>query len=267
VFSTHYLRKLCEANPRLQACFYVRPDYIEELRLFVPELGERLCLYPLDDRPAEAVNCHINADGFYQSHPRRRHFAAMYVDFFKHLSGKLGVLSPIASVEEMLLDSPALEPGAQIQALGSIDWLVINSPPLSGQCPYVADEWNSLIRKLVEKGERVVTTAPSGIESARCTLEFEFASTQRGNDQDRAKPSPLPLVAIGQLATISRNVAGVHTGPLIPCLNRWAARKVEHWYILDSFNHFFFNDRFHNCRLFQNLEKLIWTDRGRNPFH
>jgi ADP-heptose:LPS heptosyltransferase len=223
VWTIHFLRKLCAAEPDFSATLYVQPWHIPELKLHIIGTETRLALEPFHRRPATSINAHVNADDFFTRYATPEKYDQLFVDFFSTLARKIGYASPIHTTRDLLFDHPAaLEPTPLSRPF---DWLLINSRPLSNQIEHDPQTWRRVAEALLEKGCTVVTTAPTGTPAV-CTRDHG-----------------LSLIGIANVAMHARHVAAIHTSPLLTAMNVWSIEMVERWFVLDRRHHFHYNER------------------------
>jgi len=165
-----------------------------------------------------------------------KRYDLFYVDFFTELSKLIGVESPIKNSKDMLFDNVELLDSNIVG--GDIDYLIINSTPLSGQFTgYNLVEFDTLIRKLVDSGNKVVTTKKTNIESVLCTTDYN-----------------LSLMDIGNLSIKSKNIIAVMTAPIIPCFNIYSVDNFDNFFVLENTMYYSFND---NIRNYNDIKKII----------
>ena len=192
----NFLRRLCLANPELEITHYYNPGYckVEELD---PLRTERIFIRPISEAPAESIDSWRNAGGHWERHPKKLDFAQFHLDWFAELSSRMGVKNPITTLSNLLFDYPVLD--SFISMAPDFDAVVINSPGLSGQFQnFNPDHFRTLVSRLVAKGHRVVTTAPTGLCPA-----FDGKN----------------VTWIGATAAKAKLIVGTSTGPSWPCFN------------------------------------------------
>jgi len=114
--------------------------------------------------------------------------------WFDHLSNLLEVSSPIACKEDLLFDYPELNKPFYNDF--EFDYLIINSPPQSGQLPDFSSQFfENRVRNLLNEGKKVITTHFTGL--CLCTLDQRFTVTD-----------------IGRLSIHAKHIEGVDTGPM-----------------------------------------------------
>lgn len=195
----NFLRRACLADPALEVTHYHNPQLCraEEIDALRTDISLRLRIRPIDQAPPGSVDSWRNAGGWWERHPDRLDFAKFHLAWFDELAGRLGIPNPIRSVPDLLLDYPTLE--EFIPMTPECDVLVINSPGLSGQfLNFNPDDFRDLIARLILKGHRVITTAPTGL-----CQHFENRN----------------VTWIGAASTKAKAIVGTSTGPSWPCLN------------------------------------------------
>jgi hypothetical protein len=192
----NFLRRLSLANPELEITHYYNPAFckVEELD---PLRTERILLRPISEAPVGSIDSWRNAGGHWERHPDKLNFAQFHLDWFAELSSRMAVKNPITSVDDLLFDYPALD--SFISMAPDFDAVVINSPGLSGQFQnFNPDHFRTLVSRLIAKGHRVVTTAPTGLCPA-----FDGKN----------------VTWIGATAAKAKLIVGTSTGPSWPCFN------------------------------------------------
>ena len=124
----HYLRKVCKENPHLDFTHHCQEQY--HAQLFPLTEDAPILLRDLHI-PPEAYNAWIGYKNFFYNHRARRDWVVFHQSWFDYLSDRLEVANPIACKEDFLFDYPALGAPTQYE----FDYLLINSPPASGQLP------------------------------------------------------------------------------------------------------------------------------------
>ena len=198
----HYLRKVCENHPHLEFTHHCNPKHHEQLRPLIEDMPIEISdLYI----PPGAINAWIGHANFFYEHPDRANWVKFMLAWFERLSFVLEVPSPIACRDELLFDYPALKG----LATPSYDYLVINSPPNSGQLPdYQPEFFHSLVREYLNNGKSVITTHPTGM--TECTLDLGFSVTD-----------------IGSLSRSVDHIIGVATGPMWTTFNTYNLATVK----------------------------------------
>jgi hypothetical protein len=202
--SLHLLRGLAKANPTKHFTHHVLTDYLNQLQPVINDLNN-LALKPLGQAPPDSKNLWKNHDQWFGHQANRYHFSSFTLDFNRKLASEMGLVSPFEKPSDLLLDYPALQ--RTVWDGAEFDVLVINSAPMSGQFRNYTDHqggyFNPMLYRLVDKGLRVAATRYSGVPGVRYT-------------------PPLSITEIGNLATRSKVIVGVATGPMWCCLNVWA---------------------------------------------
>jgi hypothetical protein len=195
----NFLRRLCLQNPELEITHYYNPELcrFEEIDALRSDISRRLFLKTIDQAPKDSIDSWRGSDGYWYGHPDRLDFAKFHLCWFEELASRMAVKNPIRKTEDLLFDYWALE--SFIPMTEDFDVVVINSPGLSNQFTnFNKDDFTVLISKLVAKGHRVITTAPTEICPA-----FENKN----------------VTWIGATAAKAKAIIGTSTGPSWPCLN------------------------------------------------
>jgi hypothetical protein len=208
------VRKLAQAHPDRQfehACPFEYMRLRENLLPVVADLPN-VRLVDISQTKPDSVDLWKGAGGWFYAHPNWREYVPVMLDFYKLMSVRIGLPCPINSKEDMLFDYPAL--GERAGAYSDFSWLVVNSPPLSGQLPgYRMEEMDALILALCAR-HGVVTTAPTSHGK-------EMICAQRYS-----------ITQIGRLSQDCRNILMVSTGPSWPTFNIWNHGKIQRRIIL-----------------------------------
>lgn len=209
----HFLRKMAQKYPNEEFGHHAPDQHIPQLLPLVADL-ENLCL--LGARPSGCINAWRGDQGFWYGHAHRNDFTRCHFDWFAHLAWKMGLISAINSVEEMLFDYPALTTDGE--KYNAFDYLVVNSIPHSNQFRgFNPHEFSALVGRLLTAGHSVVTTAPTGIAS--CTNDGKTG---------------MDVTSIGNLSRkVRRGIIGIPTGPMWPTFNIWN-RDVPRILMLDD---------------------------------
>lgn len=155
--------------------------------------------------PPDALNSWIGYKNFFYQHQKRRDWVAFHLDWFAYLSDRIGIENPIKDKADLLFDYPVLK----VLPPMNYDYLIINSPPGSGQLPDYHPEWfNNLVRDLCNAGKKVITTYPTGM--AECTLEQHIT-----------------VSGIGALSKGAKHIISVDTGPLWTTFNVHNTHTVQ----------------------------------------
>lgn len=198
----HYLRKVCEENPHLEFTHHCNSKHHGQLRPLLEDVPIKLeDLYT----PPGAINAWIGHANFYYEHPLRHNWVLFHLAWFDRLSSVLEVNNPIACREDLLFDYPALKG----MATPEYDYLIINSPPMSGQLAnYHPNLLTNLVRQYLNSGKSVITTYPTGM--CECTLDMGFTVTD-----------------IGCLSRFVQHIEGVATGPMWTTFNIYNLDTVK----------------------------------------
>jgi hypothetical protein len=185
----NYLRKVCQLNPEVEAIHSCKKEYHEQLKPLLE--GLPITLTDLDHR-GDAINAWIGTDGYFYNSPLNKDWVAFHLDWFSHLSNKLGVMNPMQTVDTFLFDYPELGR----KDYPPYDILIVNSVPMSGQLPdYNPWFFERLVKQYKDQGLSVITTYPTGL--CQSTLELNMSVTD-----------------IGCLAKGVQRIQGVDTGPM-----------------------------------------------------
>jgi len=199
----HFLRKLARLYPTHEFIHRAHTGYLPQLIEVVCDLPNIQLLAMLPGSSALSHDAWKNADDAWENHPRRNDYAAFMIEHFERLAGAMDLVSPIKEPRDLLFDYPALfdyrcEP---------IDFLIVNSAPLSNQWPgYDAAALDALAAHLSTDGRKVVTTRP--VAGLPCTM-------------------PHTVTGIGGISVHAKHIIAVSTGPSWPTFNVWNADTCE----------------------------------------
>lgn len=201
-----YLRRLAIRHPEQKFVHAAAFVYLPQLIEVVADLAN-ISLIDLEYRPSQSEDVWKNRDDYYLGHPKFYDFTGYYIEFFERISNILGFENPIKTSADFLFDYPAIK---KIQR-SDVDFLVINSSPMSGQFDgYSSDHFNWLIGLLLERGYSLLTTAPT---------PYDIPCTQ-------TQQPALSVSAIGGASLSCKYIVGVATGPIWPTFNVWNTESV-----------------------------------------
>ena len=222
VFHLTFLRKLSRLVDD-NFVYYVNTNYLPELNKHLLGYMDRIELRSLEHRTPTAHNAWIGE--IYYNHPNKFLYDKFYVDWFNYLTNKIyGKSFNI----DMVSDYPMLASSSP-----RADILFINSVPNSNQFENDTSLLDDVIRKLNSRYRIITTKKVNGVE---CTLDHSMS-----------------LVNIGALASDSKNIIAVNTGPISTCLNKWTLQNVESWTIAAAGLSYSFDNVSHAS----NLSELI----------
>lgn len=135
-------------------------------------------LRPIKDRPTTAYDTWIGRNQTYHNSPIKNDYLLFYLEWFKRMSATLRLPNPFMSKLDLWFDYPEVK--RSTPKVREFDFLVVNSVPNSGQVQYSASELNALVSALVCVGHSVITTAPSHVAGASCTLDSRMTVTDIG---------------------------------------------------------------------------------------
>jgi hypothetical protein len=197
----NFLRKACRENPDTEFTHHCNPAHHAQLAPLCEYVPITLADLSV---PPGAHNAWIGRDNYYYNHPLRSDWVLFHLSWFDHLSSLLGISNPIAVRSDLLFDYDALKQPTKYD----FDYLIINSPPNSGQLPdFHPNILTNKVRFLLNEGHKVVTTAPTGM--CPCTLDHHFTVTD-----------------IGVLSNSVKHIWGVATGPMWTTFNIFNQNKV-----------------------------------------
>lgn len=201
----HYLRKQAGRYPDHRFVHAAKYDFLPQMIELVADLPS-ITLIDLAYKPSHSEDSWKNRDDYYVTHPKWADYGWFHVEFYQYLSAKLGLESPFHQPSDLLFDYPSI----LRRRYPSFDFLVINSPPKSGQLQgFDPEEFEGLIGALLARGHSVITTAPSS-HVVPCTAR-----------------SALSVTGIGSLSLGCKYIVGVSTGPSWPTFNVWNTETVK----------------------------------------
>ena len=219
----HFLRKLAEKYPEIQFRHWAHPEYIPQMAAMVAD-QPRITLVPFGSEPSgrgkwsvappveDSINAWKNAGGWFDRLPGdlRNKYGFIMIVWFQELARRMGLESPFVKWSNLLFDYPALKYDGGNNP--KLDFLIINSPPLSGQAKgYDPREMDTLIIELKVRGYSVLATNPAQYGS-------NFPNTQQfGWD----------ITQIGHISQCCKRIIAVATGPIWPTFNIWNAGKLD----------------------------------------
>jgi hypothetical protein len=118
----------------------------------------------------------------------------------------------------------------------NIDFLIVNSKPLSFQYTYNQELWDRLLDKLTEQNYNIVTTLK--YKDLKCTMDDD-----------------LTIKDIASISTHSKNIISIATGPITPLINEDTLNFVNCFFIIGDSEFFYLN--YPKCKNVTQLETLI----------
>lgn len=234
--------KVCKTQPDIELHYWVSDSYHGELSPHIDDdIKDRLILenlHFLDRILLETWSQNDQSLSYWSNNLNTSNYVywdIFYIYFFDKISKYFGIENPIKSPYDFLFDSEnLLKPNI---LSGEYDYLILNSVPASGQCYiYNKEKFIDLTQKLVDNGNKVITTEPTGIEGVLSTMEHN-----------------LSLIEIGNLSINSKNIISVHTGTIHNTLNIFNINKVENRYIINTA---WINYTYRNCHYIDNFDTL-----------
>ena len=225
-------------------CYFAKKEYIPQLMQFInPGLVNHVQLFSLDQTPEHSLHAWINNPYFgytidcslINSQYRiinkpylgytidcslinsqyRIDYNDFYLQFFRHVLQKLTINANIQSI--LYSDNDLLVRANAIPSeYKSVDILILNSHPFSGQYNYNKDIWDKYIQHLNSNSKlKIVTTTK--VEGVLCTF-----------DQN------MTIKDIAALSTQSKVVIAINSGVVPGLLNVHTMESVKQFYIFDN---------------------------------
>lgn len=222
IYHLHYCDLLKEKYPDISINYYVNPEYIPILN------WHWVNIKAFAAAPKNAVHAWINLDdahGHFHNgqlaHGQGGHFDIFHLLHFKKLSDQIGLECPVTDIKDVLpADKRFLKENSMSHSPGGGKWdvLFINSPALSEQWAQTG-RFNEMIKIMHSKGLSVITTAKTNLLGVACVTDKN-----------------LHIYDIGNVAINSKYVIGVHTGPFVAALNKYAYETVEKFVLFQQSN-------------------------------
>ena len=200
--------------------FYMRPEHIEQMNYFKPT--NNFNIYDISKKPNNSFeiwdcNDYIFEPNRKQNVSSRIHCGLSqnryYLFYFNLIYKKLNI--PISMKNFCYEDDDLLDKYNLLNdKYKNIDILIINSLPLSKQYNYDENDWNKFIKK-INKKYKIVTTKK--VDDVLCTRDDNFN-----------------VKYIASIATHSKVVISINTGPMIALLNKYILKNVKKFYIFDN---------------------------------
>jgi hypothetical protein len=176
--------------------FFVNPDYVGQIQPFLAHTPHKV--RPLTEWDGTGYDTWI-ANGQFHSqginYDSQTDIMGFVMDYMNSLSGLISGGPVFHSRTDMLWDVPAI-PEPNLPKI--IDVLIVNSDPMSGQCPNYARSQLAEEVVMLKRRWKVIET----------------------NHWDNT-PVGFSLAEIGILSTLAKLVIGVANGPMWPCFNQW----------------------------------------------
>ncbi len=201
-----WLRKAAKFIPQSEVLFYCNLDYHMQL---APVLyGTKVALVRTENHPPDAINCWIG-DGpqgiGWSSTDLRFDVIAFLIRWFEFQSKQAGIPVVFKDRTDFLCDYPSLL--YPLWTGGTIDWLVLNSTPMSSQFQWDESAMNRVIMRMSAAGHTVVCTSMTDAH-VPCTRKLGYSITD-----------------IGSLSLMAKSIIAVANGPVWPTFNIWNQRK------------------------------------------
>lgn len=234
----HLLRALAQHRTGYQFVHWAHRHYLPQLIEVVADLPN-ITLHDLRYQPKGIVSHDAwkNAGGYWEQHPQRNDYAAFYLEFYEQFAARLGLHSPFSKADDLLFNYPALLDYKS----DPFDFLVVNSPPQSGQwMAYELEALDQLARDLFCQGHTVATTRP--LRGIPCTI-------------------PNTVTGVGGISIQARHIIAVSTGPSWPTFNVWNVQTCALRIILIDRERIEIAPNTHHCKHVATARSIL-TDKG-----
>ena len=201
-------------------CYYVKKQYIYQLTQFVnDELTNHVKLFSLDKKPQQSIELWIENPCFGYTftnnvNVKKVSYNDFYLHFYRHVLQKLTINANIQSIlysdNDLLVRADAMPPEYK-----SIDILILNSEPSSGQYNYNKYIWDKYIQYLNSNSKlKIVTTTK--VDGVLCTFDKNMT-----------------IKDIAALSIGAKVVIAINSGVLPGLLNVYTTESVKQFYIFD----------------------------------
>lgn len=205
-------------------CYFMKKEYIQQLTQFIkPVLINNVKLFSLDKKPQPSIELWINNPyfghtfdcGIINSQNRVIDYNNFYLNYFKHVLHKLTINANIQSM--LYSDNDLLVRANTIPSeYKTVDILILNSVPYSGQYKYNKDIWDKYIQHINSNSNlKIVTTTK--VEGVLCTF-----------DQN------MTIKDIAALSTQAKVVIAINSGVFPGLLNVHTMESIRQFYIFDN---------------------------------
>jgi hypothetical protein len=215
-------------------CYFAKNEYMQQLTQFIkPALLNNVKLFSLDKKPQQSIELWINNPYFdytfdvaMNSQNKVVDYNDFYLNYFKHVLQKLTINANIQSVlyydNDLLVRTNTIPPEYK-----SVDILILNSVPYSGQYNYNKDRWNNYIMQL--------------------NSEFKIVTTTKVNDVLCTFDKNLTIKDIAALSTNAKVIIAINSGVFPGLLNVHTMESVKQFYIFDNRCYYSFPRIQHKC--------------------
>jgi hypothetical protein len=209
LIALHLLRAVAKQAPDDQFVFFTHECNLGQLAEAVSDIPN-LMLFSFENpmwgqERHRAINCWKNAEGAWESSPYRWDWSAYTLWHHAAIARRMGFESPLTRREHLLFDYPALDKYVYVGF--PFDFLVIACEPCSGQFAPMAAHGSRYMDGLIQelnKKHSVLVVGPTSIPTSDTLRHF---------------PEGRAISAVGHESIYARNIIGVATGPLWPCIN------------------------------------------------
>ena len=215
-------------------CYFAKNEYMQQLTQFIkPALLNNVKLFSLDKKPQQSIELWINNPYFdytfdvaMNSQNKVVDYNDFYLNYFKHVLQKLTINANIQSIlyydNDLLVRTNTIPPEYK-----SVDILILNSVPYSGQYNYNKDRWNNYIMQL--------------------NSEFKIVTTTKVNDVLCTFDKKLTIKDIAALSTNAKVIIAINSGVFPGLLNVHTMESVKQFYIFDNRCYYSFPRIQHKC--------------------
>jgi hypothetical protein len=218
--------------------YYLHTSYIEQIQEFIDT--SHIVLHPLNEKPSNAFNIWIGCSFDIIGNYMYKHMLHIFIaKHFEYVASVLYLVNPF--MEEFVYTCDSLDSIYEtvLPEFKSLDILIINGRPQSGQYVYNADYWSSYMNLLVSKYKCAITTTDANVKCA-CTAEHGYS-----------------VKTIAAISTHARYVIAVNTGPIVPLFNTRTMANIEHMFVFDNVTAYGGHPKITNVKSWDDIIKYL----------
>lgn len=226
VLHLYLCRKLVSVH-NVMIHFYVKPEYLNELRFHIIGYEEQIILYDISFKPTDSINCWIGSENYYFNDINSYDINNFYIRWFRYLCKKIDIE---CCIDSMLCDYDEIQRNIPTD---SWDILCINSMGFSNGFGDNSHSFRNVLNQL-SPTYKILTTQK--LEKFECTRDYDWN-----------------LIQIAGASTKCKYVIANHTSPIHMCFNKWSIDNIKQWFIVDIRNTFSFTD---NINIIKNTQQF-----------